>query len=282
MNKKKIKYITHFVILIVLSIIVSKENVKASTGYKLPQKLYDIIEGDDSIYGEGAPLNHDSNPNQRFKSGGSNHTHQYILGTSIAILESDGCNFLSTDEIATIMENTDWPDKLGNETDSGTYSGHFFDPDTGKNWLGQKSPTAKTRAISYFNMAINAYENGDKNIAIVLLGRGTHYISDMNEPHHASNKTALNSNHTEFEKYVDENRANYRFPANSFDNKVYESIEQNGLENIIQEYSKKSKKLYELSTDEDTYELAGEQSVKNAIYSNVAYLYLFQNEVKAE
>ena len=54
-----------------------------------------------------------------------------------------------------LMEATDWPDKLGNETDAGTFAGHFYDPDTGKNWLGQKSPTARTRAESYFQAAVN-------------------------------------------------------------------------------------------------------------------------------
>lgn len=31
-----------------------------------------------------------------------------------------------------LMEATDWPDKVGNETDFGTFAGHFYDPDTGK------------------------------------------------------------------------------------------------------------------------------------------------------
>ena len=39
--------------------------------------------------------------------------------------------------------------------------------------------------------------------------QGTHYVSDLNEPHHASNLTAVNSNHSAFEKYVDKNRKSY-------------------------------------------------------------------------
>ena len=47
-----------------------------------------------------------------------------------------------------------------------------------------------------------------------FLGKGTHYVSDMNEPHQASNLTAINSNHTEFEKFVDETRTSYKIKGN--------------------------------------------------------------------
>lgn len=69
------------------------------------------------------------------------------------------------------MEATDWPDKLGNETDAGTFAGHFYDPDSGKNWLGQTSPTARTRAESYFKSAVDAYHSGDVQLAMSNLGK---------------------------------------------------------------------------------------------------------------
>ena len=53
------------------------------------------------------------------------------------------------------------------------------------------------------------------------LGKGTHYVSDLNEPHHASNLTAVNSNHSAFEKYVDKNRKSYTIAGNSFNSSVY-------------------------------------------------------------
>lgn len=71
-----------------------------------------------------------------------------------------------------LMEATDWPDKLGNETDTGTFAGHFYDPDSGKNWLGQTSPTARTRVESYFKSAVDAYRSGDVQLAMSNLGKG--------------------------------------------------------------------------------------------------------------
>lgn len=35
------------------------------------------------------------------------------------------------------MEATDWPDKFENETDAGTFAGHFYDPDSGKTGWGK-------------------------------------------------------------------------------------------------------------------------------------------------
>ena len=43
-------------------------------------------------------------------------------------------------------------------------------------------------------------------------------MADLNEPHHASNLTAINSNHSEFEKYVDEHRNEYKIKGNSLSN----------------------------------------------------------------
>lgn len=58
---------------------------------------------------------------------------------------------------------------------------------------------AQTRAESYYQNAVTLYKLGDVSAAMDFLGKGTHYVSDMNEPHQASNLTAINSNHTEFE-----------------------------------------------------------------------------------
>ena len=48
-------------------------------------------------------------------------------------------------------------------------------------------------------------------------------MSDLNEPHHAANLTAINSNHSEFEKYVDDNRKTYTIEGNTFDADIYET-----------------------------------------------------------
>ena len=49
--------------------------------------------------------------------------------------------------------------------------------------MGQSSPTARTRAESYYNKSVVAYKEGDTESAMSYLGRGVHYVSDLNPPH---------------------------------------------------------------------------------------------------
>ena len=190
--------------------------VSAAESQDLPQQVLDISNGSDEIYGPGAPIEHVENPDERFSSGGVDHTHQYIVSNALKILNNDkGASILNT-KAAVICEYTDWPDVLGNETDYGTFAGHFYDPDTGKNWMGQKNPTARTRAETQYQSAVAAYKDGYTDKAMEYLGKGTHYVSDLNEPHHASNLTAVNSNHSDFEKYVDKHRTEYTIAGNSY------------------------------------------------------------------
>lgn len=162
------------------------------------------------------------NPDSRFKSGGIDHVHQYIVAEALIILSNNQGNSRFNGELNSeiLLEATDWPDKLGNEMDFGTFSGHFYNPDTSKNWLGQTSPIARTRAEAYYQKAAKAYQTGDMQLAMSNLGKGTHYVSDLNEPHHVVNLTAINSNHSAFEKYVDDNRKYYPIEGNTFDASV--------------------------------------------------------------
>ena len=218
--RKKMKL---FITMVSVGTLLGAMPVMAAEQPELPTKVQDIANGSDDIYGEGVPIEHGANPDERFSSGGVDHTHQYIIANALTILSNDQGNSTFNGELnsSILMEATDWPDKLGNETDAGTFAGHFYDPDSGKNWLGQTSPTARTRAESYFKSAVDAYHSGDVQLAMSNLGKGTHYVSDLNEPHHASNLTAVNSNHSAFEKYVDKNRKSYTIAGNSFSESVY-------------------------------------------------------------
>lgn len=101
----------------------------------LTAKIQDVANGSDDIYGEGVPIEHGTNPNERFSSGGVNHNHQYIVVNALTILCNDQRNSAFNGEfnLSILMEATDWSDKLGNETDTGTFTGHFYNPDSGKN-----------------------------------------------------------------------------------------------------------------------------------------------------
>ncbi|GFI22675.1 phospholipase C [Lachnospiraceae bacterium] len=268
------------VVLSVILVYCMSINVLADVGptdMSLSQRVFDIANGSDNILGKGVLLSHEENANARFKSGGVDHTHQYILASALIILNNDkGSSILTNKNYSeNLLINTDWPDELGNETDYGTFAGHFYDPDTKDNWLGQTSPTAKTRAINYFNSAVSAYESGNISQAIVFLGRGTHYIADINEPHHASNYTALNSNHTEFEKFVDDNRALYKIENNSLNMGFYVEATNTKLDTLIDEMAHESKALYPKAMNANMYDEAASLCINNAIVRVTQYLYKF-------
>lgn len=274
----KKKLITNIILSIILLCCVSI-NVFANVGSvntDVSQRVIDIANGSDNILGDGVPLSHEENTGVRFKSGGVDHTHQYIVASALVILHNDKGSSILTDTYSeSILINTDWPDALGNETDFGTFAGHFYDPDTNDNWLGQTSPTAKTRAVNYFNNAVSAYESGNISQAMIFLGRGSHYISDINEPHHASNYTALNSNHTEFEKFVDDTRASYKIENNSLNGNFYTEATDTELDTLIDEMAHESKALYPKAMNPNMYDEAASSCVNNAITRVTQYLYKF-------
>ena len=279
MSKTKIKIAV--TLIAAFAMIISSINVYASSSAEyetlLPQKIIDIANGSDEIYGEGVPIEHGANPDSRFTSGGIDHTHQYIVASSLVILSNDqGSSILNErDNANTLMISTDWPDKLGNETDYGTFSGHFYDPDTGKNWMGETSPTARTRAISYFDKAVEAYNQGMIESAMVYLGRGSHYVSDLNEPHHASNLTAVNSNHTEFETYVDKYRNEYKISGNTLRDQEYSNAVSTSTADLLKNAAKQAKTLVTEAENESTYDSAGNKCVTNAIKTVTLYFYTF-------
>ncbi len=294
MERKKI--IIHFLLSVVLCFGILGSpciNVNAAENSTqeletLPQKVIDIINGSDDIYGDGVAIEHgvtiehdDGLMHPNFQAGGVDHTHQYIVASAVNILQSDKGNSIFSN--ATHLENllyfTDWPDEFGNETDYGTFAGHFYDPDTGKNWLGQTSPTAKGRSVDYYNEAVKAYKAGKTALAIRYIGIGSHYISDLNVPHHAANLTALNSNHTDFERYVDNTRASYKIPGDTLPDSLYTEAKNNSVENLAISAAVHAKSLVSQAQETSTYSYAAEKSVTHAITNVVQYFYKFCVEV---
>lgn len=216
-----------------------------------------------------------------FASDGENHTHQYIAQSALTILKNNkGTSVLNTGSNPDIIAcHADWPDVLGNETDSGTFAGHFYNPDTGKNWMNQTSPTAKSRALSYFNQAVNWYNSGEIEEALICLGKGSHYVADLNEPHHASNLTAVNSNHSEFEKYVDTNRYSFAITGNTIAESEYITAKNSTLSTVLQNGAIYAKSLATEAQNKSTYSNAGKKCVQHAIINTVQYFYKFCIEV---
>lgn len=141
-------------------------------------------------------------------------THKMITLNAVTILYNDGktnwYNIARYYRPQIIYGNDD--------ADEGNlfYADHFYDPDTGLNYLGSSSYTAPNSSQNYFNQAISLYKSGRKTDAFYALGKSLHYLQDMNNPHHASNKTAVNSNHLDYEKWANDNKWNYQYTSGGF------------------------------------------------------------------
>ena len=73
--RKKMKL---FIAMVSVGALLGTIPVMAAEQPELPTKVQDIANGSDELYGEGVPIEHGTNPDERFSSGGVDHTHQYI------------------------------------------------------------------------------------------------------------------------------------------------------------------------------------------------------------
>ena len=72
-----------------------------------------------------------------------------------------------------------------------SWKSHFFDPDTGKNYKGETSPTAYTESNGHFKNALESKLETKAASACYELGLTLHYYTDLTQPMHASNFTAV-------------------------------------------------------------------------------------------
>lgn len=186
--------------------------------------VQDIANGSDTLVGNGVKLHatvqeeegSEGDITPQWASGGWNHTHQFLAARGITILENDKTwniaqHLYEDNGTNIIMEYADKPD----EDEIGVaFAGHFYDPYTGQNYLGQTSPTAKTNFLQHTANAVNNFSS-NKTYAWQELGRAIHYLSDLNESHHASNMVAVITNHAEYESWVDARRTDYGITSSS-------------------------------------------------------------------
>ena len=97
-----------------------------------------------------------------------------------------------------------------------TYASHFYNPQTGRNWLGSKTWTAVAVGSKLFWESLQDYADGNLSEAGKKLGMSLHYLTDLTQPMHSSSFTYLSSNqpgyHTAFEKLVLETQGQYAKP----------------------------------------------------------------------
>lgn len=257
------------------------------------ENVYTIVHGTDPdfIVGEGVLLgqdaassgssNHPGESTPDFQAGGYDHTHQYIVANAIQILANDfGANVLQEPTNSDlILEGADYPDKHENNW---IFLWHFYDPQTEKPYLITATITAKLKSMEYYNSAVEEYKKGNVETAMSYIGRGAHYFSDINEPHHANNLTAVNSNHSAYEKDVDEKRLDYFVEEYSLDDYYYKQAVNMGLNDFIRSHAYVSKSLKGGVTSSvgsaDSIK-ASHACVENAISNVAQYFYRFGVDV---
>lgn len=139
---------------------------------------------------------------------GSQSTHQFIVEKALAILKKSYPSSFLDKYTATLKTYADWPDIY--ETDGlSPFQGHFYDPDSGRNYTGISNPTAKTRLVSWYNQAVSTYKTGTVAVSMQHLGRALHYVGDLSCPLHAANLTAMNSEHSAYENWVRNHQTSY-------------------------------------------------------------------------
>ncbi|MFC8681940.1 zinc dependent phospholipase C family protein [Microbacterium ureisolvens] len=91
-----------------------------------------------------------------------------------------------------------------------TYKSHFYDPDSGLNYEDETTPTALTEAVRFFHQAVrlargqSGHEESSYDAGYAL-GLALHYFTDVTQPMHAANFTALTwplTFHVSFESWM--------------------------------------------------------------------------------
>lgn len=111
---------------------------------------------------------------------------------------------------ATIVYYSNGPDgKWRNITYQ--WADHFYNPDTKANYKGTDSSlgTAPGRVKEYMGYAKERYKKKDDAVIRPQCARdiawALHYLEDMSNPYHTSDKTGLNSDHGDYEDWAENN-----------------------------------------------------------------------------
>ncbi|CAM2795086.1 zinc dependent phospholipase C family protein [Hathewaya histolytica] len=270
----------------------AKENIQKN---EIKSKVYKIANGSNEIFGEGILLHGDEeekkntkNPNSniyRFQSGGIDHTHQYLVARALGILENDMSPKIADKLYVygdTLLEFADKPDIDEKSPFYAPYSSHFYNPHTGKNYIGQKQNTA---LIKFKEHAMNAkkFYNINKPYAIEELGRACHYLEDLNVPHHAANLVAVLSNHSDYERFVDMYRKDFAISSAEDTYDKYNDMDfENYCEALLKDCAFNAYNFKDKATSKKASDLreASENVVPYAQKHLAAFLYRFLVEVK--
>lgn len=128
--------------------------------------------------------------------GFGSETHEYVTKTSvdkIGKLSKDLSekNALSDEENSVLCEIEKYKDILityslkpdEDENQGSTFKHHFYNPVTGRNFLGEEKG-ALSKCEEHYSGCLDFYKEGDKEKAFEEFGRTIHFLEDVNTPVH--------------------------------------------------------------------------------------------------
>ena len=202
-------------------------------------------------YARRMEANEEAGISPRWTSGGEDDdaTHTGITAQACLVLSNDKGFFTNgiADTVTAIMLISlcsNLPDD--DETDNGTFVGHFYDPSTEENYLGNTANTAKTNAVAHYQNAYEAAGAGDIMKMYEELGRALHYVQDANVPYHASNVISLGptTDHYKFEKFAEENLLTYIDDLTSLASSNYTTLANEYVRDLVKMGAEDAKDRY--------------------------------------
>ena len=128
--------------------------------------------------------------------GFGSETHEYVTKTGIDKIEKlskdlKEKNALSDEENAILCEIGAHKDILityslkpdEDENQGSTFKHHFYNPVTGRNFLGEEKG-ALSKCEEHYGACLELYKEGDKEKAFEEFGRTIHFLEDANTPVH--------------------------------------------------------------------------------------------------
>ncbi|MFR8011810.1 MAG: hypothetical protein ACLU8W_08665 [Clostridia bacterium] len=188
-------------------------------------------------------------------------------------------------DMQTLAEWSGYPDYQGSgQVGIPVFAGHFYDPDTGNNYNFSSTNTAKTNAQFYYKEGVSFYQN-NRTEALKNLSYCLHYVQDVGVPHHAANKLAVLSNHSDFEELASQLLIDEGILADvtpQVEKEYYSSMISKDIGDFVHEIATVSKSYISAAMDESNIE--GQKLVLLLMlpYSAVntsAVLYKFAKEV---
>ncbi len=261
-----------------------------------PYGIKDLMEQESSVSGRFGvqPLwKSDGDPSTPLEQ--EIATHQLVtLEALYAVIKDYG--FYNTDgtTMLTVALYLSAASGLPDRTEIGiAFAGHFYDPDTGKNYLGQASPTAATKADTHYHIA---YTHLKKNVNMDLksdefmtvlerLGKCLHYVQDACEPHHASNAIEVpGSSHSAFESYVETNINTYLKVIPAVPTALYVRVRTVNVFGMTHDAAVQAKPYFESvadKTDKSRWDNVGRICIHNSVHYSAAVIYKLFYECQA-